>query len=168
MCFSLKTKQNEAWYVIKNWLSSYCRSNFIKYVGVIIDDKLNWRDHVSFVCRKVARGLGVIMKAKEVLQKEYLISLYNSFIYLYLIHCNQIWGSDCKTNIDPCLFYIRGPLFWQLKLLNYENIFKYVAGRRPRPIPEVSEAWHWLRIWKSEAKIFEITIDMLCYLKSCH
>ena len=27
-----------------------------KFLGVIIDDKLNWKDHVSFVCRKVARG----------------------------------------------------------------------------------------------------------------
>ena len=25
-----------------------------KFLGVIIDDKLNWKDHVSFVCRKVA------------------------------------------------------------------------------------------------------------------
>ena len=35
-----------------------------KFLGVIIDNKLNWRDHVSFVCRKIARGLGVIIKAR--------------------------------------------------------------------------------------------------------
>ena len=73
----------------------------LNFWGVIIDDKLNWRDHVSFVCRKVARGLGVIIKARKVLQKESLISLYYSFIYPYLIYCNQIWGSACKTQIEP-------------------------------------------------------------------
>ena len=46
-----------------------------KFLGVIIDNKLNWRDHVSFVCRKIARGLGVIIKARKVLQKGSLISL---------------------------------------------------------------------------------------------
>ena len=71
------------------------------FLCVIIDDKLNWRDHVSFVCSKVARGLGVIIKARKVLQKESLISLYHSFICLYLIYCNQIWGSACKTQIEP-------------------------------------------------------------------
>ena len=39
------------------------------FLGVIIDNKLNWRDHVSFVCRKVARGLGVIIKAKKYFKK---------------------------------------------------------------------------------------------------
>ena len=99
MCF--QQKQNKAWYIIKNWWSSYCRSNFIKILGVIFYDKLNWRDHVSFVCRKVARGLGVIIKARKVLQKESLISLYHSFIYPYLIYCNKMWGSSCKTHRDP-------------------------------------------------------------------
>ena len=30
-----------------------------KFLGVIIDGKMNWYYHVPFVCRKVARGLGV-------------------------------------------------------------------------------------------------------------
>ena len=72
-----------------------------KFLGVIIDNKLNWRDPVSFVCRTVARGLGVIIKARKILQKGCLISLYYSFIHPYLIYCNQIWGSACKTQIEP-------------------------------------------------------------------
>ena len=115
-----------------------------KFLGVIIDDKLNWKDHVSFVCRKVGRGLGVIIKARKVLQNESLKNLYYSFIYPYLIYCNQVWGSACKTNIEPpfilqktALKIITGvhprspsePLFCQLKFLNCENIFKYLVGR---------------------------------------
>ena len=99
---------------------------------------------MSFVCRKVARGLGVIIKARKVLQKGSLISLYYSFKYPYLIYCNQIWGSACKTQIESlfilqkkALRIITGvhprspsePLFRQLKFLNYENIFKYLVGR---------------------------------------
>ena len=52
-----------------------------KFLGVIIDDKLNWKDHVSFVCRKVARGLGAIIKARKVLRNESLKNLY----YLYYL-----------------------------------------------------------------------------------
>ena len=93
---------------------------------------------------KVSRGLGVIIKIRKVLQKEFLISLHYSFIYPYLIYRNQIWGSACKTHIEPlfilqkrALRIITGvhprspsePLFRQLKFLNCENIFKYLAGR---------------------------------------
>ena len=36
-----------------------------KCLGVIIDDKLNWKNYASFVCRKVARGLSVIITARK-------------------------------------------------------------------------------------------------------
>ena len=36
-----------------------------KFLCVIIDNKLSWKYHISFVCRKVARGIGVIIKARE-------------------------------------------------------------------------------------------------------
>ena len=48
---------------------------------MVIDNKLSWKDHISFVCRKVARGIGVIIKARKVLHNESLKCLYYSFIY---------------------------------------------------------------------------------------
>ena len=143
MCFSAKNK-------VKPDISLKIDGEIIaevtssKFLGVIIDDKLNWKDHVSFVCRKGARGLGVIIKARKVLRNESLKNLCYSFIYPYLIYWNQVWGSACKTNIEP-LFILQkkalriitgvhprspsGPLFCQLKFLNCENIFKYLVGR---------------------------------------
>ena len=70
--------------------------------------------------------------------------LYYSFIYPYMIYCNQVWGSAYKTNIEP-LFILQKravriilgvhprspsePLVTTLKFLNCENIFKYLTGR---------------------------------------
>ena len=96
------------------------------------------------MCRKVARGIGVIIKARKVLHSESMKCLYYSFIYPYMIYCNQVWGSACKTNIEPLLILqkrvmriILGvhpmspsePLFITLKFLSCENIFKYLIGR---------------------------------------
>ena len=100
---------------------------------------------MSFVCSVLCGScLGVIIKARKVIQNESLKNLYYSFIYPYLIYCNQVWGSACKTNIEPLFILpkkairiITGvhprspsePLFCQLKFLNCENIFKYLVGR---------------------------------------
>ena len=142
MCFSAKNK-------VKPDISLKIDGEIIaevtssKCLCVIIDDKLNWKDHVSFVCRKVAHGLGVIIKARKVLRNESLKNFYCSFIYPYLIYCNQVWGTACKTNIEPlfilqkkALRIITGvhprspsePLFCQLKFMNCENIFKYLVS----------------------------------------
>ena len=58
---------------------------------------------ISFVYRKVARGIGVIIKARKVPHGESLNCLYNSLTYPYMIYCNQVWGSTCKTSIEVLL-----------------------------------------------------------------
>ena len=52
-----------------------------KFLGVIIDNKLTWKDHINYISGKSARGIGVIIKARKYLNKDTLLSLYYSFIY---------------------------------------------------------------------------------------
>ena len=72
-----------------------------KFLGVSIDNKLNWRDHVSFVCRKFARGLGIIIKARKVLQKESLIPKFlnceNIFKYLVGRLMYRVYHGEFRT-----------------------------------------------------------------------
>ena len=143
MCFSAKNKSCPG-ISLQIDGEAIAEVNKSKFLGVVIDNKLSWKDHISFVCRKVARGIGVIIKARKVLHNESLKCLYYSFIYPYMIYCNQVWGSACKTNIEPlqvlqkrAVRIILGvhprspsePLFTTLKFLNCKNIFKYLIGR---------------------------------------
>ena len=52
-----------------------------KFLDVIIDNKLSWTDYISIVCRKVARVIGVIIKARKVLHSESMKWLYYASIY---------------------------------------------------------------------------------------
>ena len=115
-----------------------------KFLGVIIDNKLSWKDHITYISRKIARGFSIILKARKYLLKESLISLYHSFIYPYMIYCNHVWGLACKTHLDyliklqkRVIRIIAGvhprthtdPLFRKLNLLKCEDINKYLIGR---------------------------------------
>ena len=60
------------------------------------------------MCRQVARGIVVIIKARKVLCNESPKCLYYSFIYPYNIYCNQVWGPGCKTNIESPLILEKG------------------------------------------------------------
>ena len=65
-----------------------------KFLGVIIDSKSNWKNHIFYITGKIARGIGVITKARKLLDKETLITLYYTFIYPYMCYCNQVWGNS--------------------------------------------------------------------------
>ena len=70
-----------------------------KFLGVVIDNKLNWKEHVSLISGKISRSIGMIIKAKHSLNKDALMTLYNSFIYPYLSYCNQVWGCTYNTTL---------------------------------------------------------------------
>ena len=68
-----------------------------KLLGVIIDNKLSWKDRVAHVVGKVSRGLGMIIKARNYLNKQGLLTLYYSFVYPHLTYCYHIWGKYIKA-----------------------------------------------------------------------
>ena len=71
-----------------------------KFLGAQIDDKITWKNHIIYTSKKVARGLGILCKARRVLDKETLKNLYFTFIYPYLIYCVHVWGNSAKTHLD--------------------------------------------------------------------
>ena len=74
-----------------------------KFLGVYIDSKLNWNKHVDHVASKVAKNIGVITRARKVLDKKTLTGLYYTFIYPYLNYCCTVWGSCSITHISKLL-----------------------------------------------------------------
>ena len=68
-----------------------------KFLGVIIDQHLKWSEHISHIRKKIAKGLGVISKAKKSLNYESLRTLYYSFIHPYFDYCLEVWGSANST-----------------------------------------------------------------------
>ena len=51
-----------------------------KFLGVYLDNKINWKKHISYISGKVARGIGLIIKARKMLTSDvcwlYIIILY--------------------------------------------------------------------------------------------
>ena len=67
-----------------------------KFLGILIDNKLTWKQHIADVSCKISHGIGMIIKARQYLNKQGLLSIYYSFIYPFLTYCNHIWGSTYK------------------------------------------------------------------------
>ena len=65
---------------------------FTKFLGIIIDDKLKWIHHISYIKNKISKGMGIILKARKVLKRKVLLQLYHSFVIPYLIYCVEILG----------------------------------------------------------------------------
>lgn len=71
-----------------------------KFLGIIIDDQLKWKSHISHICSKVSKGIGIIWRIRYLLPTSAVKSLYYTLIYPYLHYGNTIWGCTYETNLE--------------------------------------------------------------------
>ena len=79
------------------------RVKFTKFLGVIIDDQLKWSNHILYIKNKIAKGFGIILRARKFFNRKTLQNLYHSFIFPYLIYCVEIWGSASDAHLLPLI-----------------------------------------------------------------
>lgn len=111
-----------------------------KFLGVIISSDLSWDHHTKYIAGKIAKGIGVICKARQSLSQKSLLTLYYSFVYPYLCYCVEVWGATSNKNLHRlhkmqkkivCLITSSffnchtDPLFLLLKLLNVYKLYTY-------------------------------------------
>jgi len=69
-----------------------------KFLGIIIDNKLNWKPHVNYLHSKISRNMGLMYKASKVLNDKAMYTLYSSFVLPYFQYCCEIWGHGSASN----------------------------------------------------------------------
>ena len=108
-----------------------------KFLGVIIDDKLSWKNHVSYLCKKLQKSMGILRKVKYLLKSLSLLTLYNSLFLPYLMYCCEVWGKAVNVCINKIVVLQKkvirivnkckwnehtSPIFKRLKLLKFKDI----------------------------------------------
>ena len=74
-----------------------------KFLGLHIDSKLNWKDHISYLCKLLSRNTGVINSLKSIFPKNVLCMLYSTLILPYItVVVNYgilAWGNAANVHL---------------------------------------------------------------------
>ena len=67
---------------------------FVKYLGILIDNNLSWKYHIDHIVIKISRTIGLISKLRYFVPKHTLLNIYLSLIapYLSYIYGLIAWG----------------------------------------------------------------------------
>ena len=115
----------------------------VNFLGVLIDDKLSWKNHIDNVCSKVSMSVGIMKKLRPFLPVNILFTLYNALVLPYLDYCNLVWGRASSCYIKR-LFILQkrairlccnapyrehtSPLFIQLNTLPLRDLIQLKTG----------------------------------------
>ena len=64
---------------------------------------LSLKDHIKYIENKVAKNIGLLYRAKLLLNKNLLLALYYSYVHTYLSYAKLSWGSTNRTNLKKLL-----------------------------------------------------------------
>ena len=113
-----------------------------KFLGIILDNDLNWKQHTIQLSQKLSKAIGILSRARQFLNSTTLRQLYFSFAFPYLNYCSIIWGNAAKIMLWPIfkiqkhairiISNLRGRdstkiAFQKLKLLRLPDIYKFSA-----------------------------------------
>jgi len=69
----------------------------LKFLGIVLDPKLNWQAHVEYVSKKLAKGLYMLRRLKFSVDLKVLLNVYFSQIQSLLCYGILLWGSSTHT-----------------------------------------------------------------------
>ena len=63
-----------------------------KFLGLVIDENLSFKQHVNFVSKKISKTIGILARLKNTLPVGVLLNIYHALILPYLTYGISIWG----------------------------------------------------------------------------
>ena len=100
-----------------NYISS---TNCTKFLGILVDNHLNFRSHINLICSKISKVIGMLFRLNDILPIDALKTLYSTLLLPHLMYGIEIWYGILKTN-DDRLFKL------QKKSIRAINCLPYAA-----------------------------------------
>ena len=92
-----------------------------KYLGVYIDNKLNWKKHISITKTKLSKATGMIAKTRHFVTDTVLLNLYYSFFLSHINYNLLNWSTAENTNLDT----IRKSVKAVIRLISFKNKYEH-------------------------------------------
>ena len=64
-------------------------SEYLKFLGVTIDNKLTFSEHIIDICKKTSRKVGFLLRVRNLIPWSAKLQLYKSNILPHLTYCER-------------------------------------------------------------------------------
>ena len=78
-------------------------STKIKYLGLILDPRLTWKEHINELSKKLNRSIGMLYKTREFCPTSILKTLYHSLFNSHVTYGLPVWGYSSDLLLDKII-----------------------------------------------------------------
>jgi hypothetical protein len=137
----------------------------VKYLGIYVDEKLSWSDHINKLTQKVNMYSGILGRIRSSLDNQTLRTIYMSLVHSVITYGIELWGCAFPTTLRPLITaqkklirvisktsyrHSTSPLFcfWKIRPIKYEihlrhSLLSYdIVRRGNRSLEVITEHTH--------------------------
>ena len=115
----------------------------VKFLGVYIDSNLKFDEHISYICGKISKSIGILYRIRSCVPKDILRNVYFGIIQPYYIYCLPVFGATYEVHLEPlrllqkrairiisnASFYEHTePLFYLNNILKVDDLYIHSLG----------------------------------------
>lgn len=86
-------------FVLNN--TNICKTDCVKYLGLMIDDKLSFKQHIDDLCNSLVKFNGIFYRLRDSLTPSVAIQLYYSLVCSKISYGAEIYGMAKATILKP-------------------------------------------------------------------
>lgn len=134
-----------------------------KYLGLMIDEHLQWNAHIDLITRKIRPILAMLRRTSYLLPQETKLSVYYAHIHSHLTYMTSVWGATAHFRIDHLQRLQNKALrfiFWR----EYRNGNISTAGLYKKykilKMNEVVKYEHVMNIYKIKHQLLNVNFNL--------
>ena len=76
------------------------RVTLLKYLGMVVDDKLTRSQHADYISSKITHNIGILKRVRHFIPKESLLLIYHTLIEPYFRYCRGQCSESLKDKLQ--------------------------------------------------------------------
>ena len=153
----------------KNCSAELESKQFVKYLGLLIDSSLTWKNHIDQIALRISNTVGLLAKLRYFVPRITLINIYESLILPHVSYGLTVWGMASKCYINEILILQK----WAFRFITFSHLKEHAV---PLFIEADSLPVNFLRYEAVSCRMYDIQngiapkniLDLFTHTSSIH
>jgi hypothetical protein len=140
--------------------SSICQSSPVRDLGILVDNKLQWRDHYQQISKKAKQISAWIFNTFFTRDSQCLLVLFNTLVRPKLEYCCQVWCPHFTKDIN-CLEQVQRSFTHRIYGMKEINYWQRLKELNIRSLQRRRERAILIHVWKIKNYVYPNSIDLI-------
>ena len=136
--------------------------SYFKYLGILIDEKLDFKEHINWLAAKLNQFTSVFYKLRKILSQKQMIKAYNNYVKPVVQYGVLVYGTSSFSSITKIDQMVKR----LIKIISFKTKYESIRDFREKNRMYLASELHTYELFKLLLKIFKNQCEVEA-LKNC-